>query len=227
MLNIEDFAAPSRLHPERRNPRLRETRGNRPHLFRTGPIISEPEKRGEKRLRPFARSPATKRKSQNASPKSLNKNPPAPRLRQTPRKTYCPSNPLRINEIKSSTHLRAEKSPLRAPHIGLKELAMAKDLIASKCPANGNPNNTSDEYRHALLEVINKKVETGGQGNCPRAAPRRNRPTSSIPRLRPASKASPKPKKGKVPQTKTHHPQTKIKKSSHNRRDEASCLPPF
>jgi DNA end-binding protein Ku len=46
------------------------------------------------------------------------------------------------------------------PHIGAKELEMAKDLIA-KMSGKWNPEQYQDEYRHALLEVINKKVESG------------------------------------------------------------------
>jgi DNA end-binding protein Ku len=48
------------------------------------------------------------------------------------------------------------------PHIGAKELDMAKDLI-SKMSGKWNPEQYEDEYRHALLEVINKKVESGGK----------------------------------------------------------------
>jgi DNA end-binding protein Ku len=48
------------------------------------------------------------------------------------------------------------------PHIGAKELDMAKDLIA-KMSSKWNPEKYQDDYRHALLEVINKKVESGGK----------------------------------------------------------------
>lgn len=48
------------------------------------------------------------------------------------------------------------------PHIGAKELEMAKDLVA-KMSGKWNPDQYEDEYRHALLEVIHKKVESGGK----------------------------------------------------------------
>jgi DNA end-binding protein Ku len=48
------------------------------------------------------------------------------------------------------------------PSVGAKELDMAKDLIA-KMSNKWDPEKYEDEYRHALLEVINKKVESGGK----------------------------------------------------------------
>lgn len=48
------------------------------------------------------------------------------------------------------------------PHIGVKELAMAKDLI-SKMSGEWDPAKYQDEYRQALMEVIHKKVESGGK----------------------------------------------------------------
>jgi DNA end-binding protein Ku len=48
------------------------------------------------------------------------------------------------------------------PHIGAKELAMAKDLIA-KMSGKWNPEQYQDEYRQRLMEAINKKVESGGK----------------------------------------------------------------
>jgi DNA end-binding protein Ku len=48
------------------------------------------------------------------------------------------------------------------PRLGAKELDMAKDLIA-KMSGKWNPEQYQDEYRHALQEVIDKKVESGGK----------------------------------------------------------------
>jgi DNA end-binding protein Ku len=48
------------------------------------------------------------------------------------------------------------------PTIGAKELNMAKDLIA-KMSGKWDPSRYQDEYRHALMEVIQKKVESGGK----------------------------------------------------------------
>jgi len=49
-----------------------------------------------------------------------------------------------------------------APHIGARELNMAKDLIA-KMSGKWDSDKYQDEYRHALLEVIHEKVESGGK----------------------------------------------------------------
>src|SRR5258708_38858079 len=48
------------------------------------------------------------------------------------------------------------------PNIGAKELEMAKDLIG-KMSGKWEPERYQDDYRHALLEVIHKKVESGGK----------------------------------------------------------------
>ncbi|HXT13850.1 MAG TPA: Ku protein [Candidatus Angelobacter sp.] len=49
-----------------------------------------------------------------------------------------------------------------SPSIGSKELDLAKDLI-SKMSGEWQPDKYQDEYRHALMEVINKKVASGGK----------------------------------------------------------------
>ena len=48
------------------------------------------------------------------------------------------------------------------PNIAAKELSMAKDLI-SKMSGKWDPAKYQDEYREALMEVIHKKVESGGK----------------------------------------------------------------
>jgi DNA end-binding protein Ku len=48
------------------------------------------------------------------------------------------------------------------PTIAAKELTMAKDLI-SKMSGKWDPAKYQDEYREALMEVIHKKVESGGK----------------------------------------------------------------
>src|ERR1700744_1466984 len=48
------------------------------------------------------------------------------------------------------------------PAIGGKELNMAKDLIA-KMSGKWNPSQYQDEYSEALMEIIHKKVESGGK----------------------------------------------------------------
>lgn len=49
-----------------------------------------------------------------------------------------------------------------APSIGGKELNMAKDLIA-KMSGKWDPAQYQDEYSEALMEIIHKKVESGGK----------------------------------------------------------------
>lgn len=46
------------------------------------------------------------------------------------------------------------------PEIGAKELAMAKDLV-EKMSDKWNPAKYTDDYKHALLEVIQEKAESG------------------------------------------------------------------
>ncbi|MBC8096492.1 MAG: Ku protein [Akkermansiaceae bacterium] len=53
------------------------------------------------------------------------------------------------------------------PEVGARELTMAKDLV-EKMSVKWDADKYQDDYRHALLEVIHEKVETGGKDPAPR-----------------------------------------------------------
>jgi DNA end-binding protein Ku len=61
-------------------------------------------------------------------------------------------------EIIDTSELKVPASP----NIGAKELEMAMDLV-KKMSDKWEPNKYQDDYRHALMEVIQEKVETGGK----------------------------------------------------------------
>jgi Ku protein, prokaryotic len=62
------------------------------------------------------------------------------------------------------------------PEIGTKELAMAKDLI-DKMTDKWNPAKYTDDYKHALLEVIQEKAESG-KTRAPKGSPKK--PTNVV-----------------------------------------------
>jgi DNA end-binding protein Ku len=110
-------------------------------------------------------------------------------------------------EIIDTTEL---KIPV-APHIGSKELAMAKDLIA-KMSGKWKPGQYQDEYRHALLEVINKKVETGGKEIPARGATKK--PTNVVDLVAVLQRSLAQAEKGKVPKRKPTPHKRKLKKAA-------------
>jgi DNA end-binding protein Ku len=63
------------------------------------------------------------------------------------------------------------------PHIGAKELDMATDLVG-KMSDKWDPSKYKDEYRHALMEIIQEKVETGGKTPAARGTPKK--PTNVV-----------------------------------------------
>jgi DNA end-binding protein Ku len=63
------------------------------------------------------------------------------------------------------------------PAIGSRELDMAKDLI-EKMSDKWDPAKYTDDYRHALLEIIHAKVESGGKTPAARGAPKK--PTNVV-----------------------------------------------
>lgn len=63
------------------------------------------------------------------------------------------------------------------PEVGARELTMAKDLI-EKMSDKWDANKYTDDYRHALLEVIHKKVESGGKTPAARSAAKK--PTNVV-----------------------------------------------
>jgi DNA end-binding protein Ku len=68
------------------------------------------------------------------------------------------------------------KVPANSSH-GAKELEMATDLV-QKMSSKWDPNKYQDDYRHALLEVIHEKVETGGKEIPAKGAPKK--PTNVV-----------------------------------------------
>ncbi len=60
---------------------------------------------------------------------------------------------------------------------GARELTMAKDLV-EKMSDRWDPKKYQDDYRHALLDVIHEKVETGGHATAPRG--KAKRPTNVV-----------------------------------------------
>ncbi len=61
--------------------------------------------------------------------------------------------------------------------LGAKELDMATELI-DRMTGKWNAAKYTDEYRHALLDLINKKIEAGGE--LPQAAPGGKRKTTNV-----------------------------------------------
>lgn len=91
--------------------------------------------------------------------------------------------------------------------IGARELDMAKDLV-KKMSDKWHPEKYTDDYRHALLDVIHEKVEKGGKAVAPHGTPRK--PTNVVDlvsvlqeSLAHASKASPGKGKSKDKATPT------------------------
>jgi DNA end-binding protein Ku len=97
------------------------------------------------------------------------------------------------------------------PHIGTKELDMAKDLI-SKMSGKWNPEQYEDEYRHALLEVINKKVESGGKELPTRGTARK--PTNVVDLVSVLQESLEHAGKGKVSKRKPAHHKRKLRKAA-------------
>ena len=63
------------------------------------------------------------------------------------------------------------------PEVGARELAMAKDLI-EKMSDKWDATKYTDDYRHALLDVIHQKVESGGKAPATRGAAKK--PTNVV-----------------------------------------------
>jgi DNA end-binding protein Ku len=76
-------------------------------------------------------------------------------------------------EIVDSSELRVPSTP----DVSARELEMAKDLV-EKMTDKWDPNRYTDEYRHALMDVIHEKVESGGKEVAARGAPKK--PTNVV-----------------------------------------------
>jgi DNA end-binding protein Ku len=82
-----------------------------------------------------------------------------------------PENGLLVLELMHFSEEIINTSELKVPgqtsHLGAKELDMAVDLV-KKMSDKWDPAQYRDEYREALLEVIQEKVEHGGKEVAPR-----------------------------------------------------------
>lgn len=98
------------------------------------------------------------------------------------------------------------------PHIGAKELEMAKDLI-SKMSGKWQPEQYQDEYRHTLLGVIHEKVESGGK-EVPTHG-KAKKPTNVVDLVSVLQESLQQAEKGKVTKRKpaAHH-KRKLKKAA-------------
>lgn len=97
------------------------------------------------------------------------------------------------------------------PKIGAKELAMAKDLI-SKMSGKWNPEQYKDEYRHALIDIINKKVESGGKEVPARGTTKK--PTNVVDLVSVLQESLAQAEKGKVTKRKPTTHKRKLKKAA-------------
>ena len=97
------------------------------------------------------------------------------------------------------------------PHIGAKELAMAKDLI-SKMSGKWNPEQYKDEYRHAIIDIINKKVESGGKEVPVRGTAKK--PTNVVDLVSVLQESLAHAEKGKVTKHKSPAHKRKLKKAA-------------
>jgi DNA end-binding protein Ku len=91
-----------------------------------------------------------------------------------------PEKNLLVLELMHFAEEIIDTTELKIPHgatIGSKELDMATDLI-KKMSDKWDASKYQDEYRHALLEVIHGKVESGGKEIPTRGAPKK--PTNVV-----------------------------------------------
>jgi len=100
------------------------------------------------------------------------------------------------------------------PRLGSKELDMAKDLIA-KMSGKWDASQYKDEYREAIMQVIQKKVESGGKEVPTRGTARK--PTNVVDLVSVLQKSLQQAEKGKPTTGKrkpaTHH-KRKLKKAA-------------
>ena len=97
------------------------------------------------------------------------------------------------------------------PSLGTKELAMAKDLI-SKMSGKWDPAKYQDEYRQALMEVIHKKVESGGKELPTRG--KAKRPTNVVDLVSVLQESLQHAEKGSVGKRKTAVHKRKLRKAA-------------
>jgi DNA end-binding protein Ku len=92
-----------------------------------------------------------------------------------------PNGKVLVLELMHFAEELIETSSLKVPGdiaIGAKELDMAEELI-ERMTGKWDPNKYTDDYTHALLELIEKKIEAGGK-ELPEAPAPRQRPAKVI-----------------------------------------------
>ncbi|HWD92382.1 MAG TPA: Ku protein [Verrucomicrobiae bacterium] len=97
------------------------------------------------------------------------------------------------------------------PHIGAKELDMAKDLI-TKMSGKWEPEKYQDDYRRVLLEVIHEKAESGGKEVTPRGATKK--PTNVVDLVSVLQESLQHAEKGKTAKRKPAAHKRKLKKAA-------------
>jgi DNA end-binding protein Ku len=97
------------------------------------------------------------------------------------------------------------------PHIGAKELEMAKDLIA-KMSGRWEPEKYQDDYRRVLMEVIHEKAESGGKEVTPRGAAKK--PTNVVDLVSVLQESLQHAEKGKTTKRKPAAHKRKLKKAA-------------
>jgi DNA end-binding protein Ku len=97
------------------------------------------------------------------------------------------------------------------PHIGAKELEMAKDLIA-KMSGKWEPGKYQDDYRRVLMEVIHKKAENGGKEVTPRGSAKK--PTNVVDLVSVLQESLQHAGKGKTAKRKPSAHKRKLKKAA-------------
>ena len=111
------------------------------------------------------------------------------------------------DEIVDTTELKVPTNP----RIGARELDMAKDLI-DKMTDKWNPEKYTDDYRHALLEIIHKKVESGGKTPAARGTVRK--PTNVVDLVSVLQESLQHAEKGGTGKRKQAAPKRKLRKAA-------------
>jgi DNA end-binding protein Ku len=126
-----------------------------------------------------------------------------------------PEKSLLVLELMHFAEEIIDTKELKIPHnpaIGAKELEMARDLIG-KMSGKWEPEKYQDDYRHALLEAIQQKVESGGKKMHARGKARK--PTNVVDLVSVLQESLQHAEKGKTAKRKppAHH-KRKLKKAA-------------
>ena len=125
-----------------------------------------------------------------------------------------PENDLLVLELMHFAEEIIDTKELKIPanpKVGGKELNMAKDLIA-KMSGKWDPSQYQDEYREALLEVIEEKVKSGGKEVPSRGAAKK--PTNVVDLVSVLQESLQQAEKGKVGKRKLVAHKRKLRKAA-------------